>query len=79
MPVTSPGEMTSHATYTISVERAVDPVVRGRLHEEFLRMFLANPLVRPGAITVLGSPVDLAAVKGLGPTGDYVLGSAGEQ
>ncbi|HEV1996896.1 MAG TPA: alpha/beta fold hydrolase [Candidatus Dormibacteraeota bacterium] len=33
-----------------------------KLHEEFMRMFLANPLVTPGAMTALGSPVDLGAV-----------------
>jgi polyhydroxyalkanoate synthase len=32
------------------------------LHADFLRMFLDNPLVRPGAMTALGSPVDLGAV-----------------
>ena len=32
------------------------------LHAEFLRMFLDNPLVRAGAMTALGSAVDLGAV-----------------
>ena len=33
-----------------------------KLHEEFMHMFLDNPLVRAGAMTALGSPVDLGAV-----------------
>ncbi|MBN9795579.1 poly-beta-hydroxybutyrate polymerase [Pseudonocardia sp. TMWB2A] len=33
-----------------------------RLHREFLEVFGENRLVRPGAVTVLGSPVDLGAV-----------------
>jgi polyhydroxyalkanoate synthase len=33
-----------------------------RLHAEFLRMFLDNPLAHPGAMTALGTPVDLSAV-----------------
>jgi polyhydroxyalkanoate synthase len=33
-----------------------------KLHAEFLRMFLDNPLTRAGAMTALGSPLDLGAV-----------------
>ena len=32
------------------------------LHRDFLQMGVANDLVRPGGVTMLGSPVDLAAV-----------------
>jgi polyhydroxyalkanoate synthase subunit PhaC len=32
------------------------------LHEQFLEMFRDNSLVRPGAVTVLGTPVDLANI-----------------
>ena len=32
------------------------------LHRDFLQMGVANGLVRPGGVTMLGSPVDLAAV-----------------
>jgi polyhydroxyalkanoate synthase subunit PhaC len=32
------------------------------LHRDFLQMGIANALVRPGGVTMLGSPVDLAAV-----------------
>ncbi|GAC1338527.1 MAG: class II poly(R)-hydroxyalkanoic acid synthase [Candidatus Dormibacteria bacterium] len=48
-----------------------------KLHEEFLRMFLANPLVRPGEMTALGSPVDLGAVTcdiyALGASTDHLV------
>jgi len=33
------------------------------LHEQFLRIFRDNTLVRPGAMTVLGTPVDLANIS----------------
>jgi polyhydroxyalkanoate synthase len=33
-----------------------------KLHEDFMHMFLENPLVTPGAMTALGSPVDLGAI-----------------
>jgi len=32
------------------------------LHEQFLQIFRDNALVRPGAMTVLGTPVDLASI-----------------
>ena len=32
------------------------------LHEQFLQIFRDNTLVRPGAMTVLGTPVDLASI-----------------
>ena len=32
------------------------------LHQDFLQLGVANALVRPGGATMLGSPVDLAAV-----------------
>jgi polyhydroxyalkanoate synthase len=32
------------------------------LHEQFLRIFRDNALVQPGAVTVLGTPVDLASI-----------------
>ncbi|WP_433785944.1 PHA/PHB synthase family protein [Actinomycetospora sp. CA-101289] len=32
------------------------------LHRDFVQMGLENPLTRPGAITVLGTPIDLSAV-----------------
>jgi poly(3-hydroxyalkanoate) synthetase len=32
------------------------------LHRDFIRIGLENPFVRPGALEVLGEPVDLAAV-----------------
>jgi polyhydroxyalkanoate synthase len=35
----------------------------GRLHGQFLDIFADNLLVKPGAMTVLGTPVDLSAVK----------------
>ena len=35
----------------------------GRLHGQFLEIFEHNVLVKPGGLTVLGSPVDLAAIK----------------
>ena len=48
-----------------------------QLHEEFLRMFLGNPLVRPGGMTALGSPVDLRAVEvdiySLGASTDHIV------
>jgi polyhydroxyalkanoate synthase len=34
----------------------------GALHSQFLEIFGNNELVRPGALTVLGTPVDLSAV-----------------
>ncbi len=34
-----------------------------RLHAEFLDIFRTNSLCRPGGLTVLGSPVDLAQIK----------------
>jgi polyhydroxyalkanoate synthase len=42
------------------------------LHEQFLGIFRDNTLVRPGAQTVLGTPVDLASVEA--PT--FVVGAA---
>jgi polyhydroxyalkanoate synthase len=33
------------------------------LHEQFLDIFRENSLVRPGAVTVLGTPVDLANIE----------------
>jgi polyhydroxyalkanoate synthase len=33
------------------------------LHAEFLRLFVDNTLIEPGALTVLGSPVDLRVVR----------------
>jgi len=33
------------------------------LHAEFLHLFVDNGLVTPGALTVLGSPVDLGSVR----------------
>jgi polyhydroxyalkanoate synthase len=35
----------------------------GRLHGQFLEIFEHNVLVKPGGLTVLGSPVDLSAIK----------------
>ena len=35
----------------------------GRLHGQFLDIFAGNLLVKPGALTVLGTPVDLSAIK----------------
>ncbi len=35
----------------------------GRLHGQFLDIFEHNLLVTPGALTVLGTPVDLSAIK----------------
>jgi len=32
------------------------------LHEQFMEIFRENALVRPGALTVLGTPVDLASI-----------------
>src|SRR4029450_8954760 len=32
------------------------------LHRQFLEIFRDNALVRPGAMTVLGSPIDLASI-----------------
>jgi len=32
------------------------------LHEQFLKIFRDNSLVRPGAMTVLGSPIDLGSI-----------------
>jgi polyhydroxyalkanoate synthase len=34
-----------------------------RLHEGFLDLFLRNPLAKPGAVKILGKPIDLRAVK----------------
>ncbi|HEY4410824.1 MAG TPA: alpha/beta fold hydrolase [Acidimicrobiia bacterium] len=34
-----------------------------RLHSQFLQIFADNSLVTPGALSVLGSPVDLSAIK----------------
>jgi polyhydroxyalkanoate synthase len=34
-----------------------------RLHEQLLAVFRDNSLMRPGAVTVLGSPVDVAAIS----------------
>lgn len=42
----------------------------GALHGQFLEIFEGNALTRPGAMTVLGSPVDLGAVT----TESYVTG-----
>ena len=42
----------------------------GALHAQFLDIFERNLLVQPGALTVLGEPVDLAAVK----IDNYVVG-----
>jgi polyhydroxyalkanoate synthase len=42
------------------------------LHEQFLGVFRDNTLVRPGAVTVLGTPVDLASIEV--PT--FVVGAA---
>jgi polyhydroxyalkanoate synthase len=33
-----------------------------RLHSEFLDMFLANPLRKPGALELLGTPIDLSEI-----------------
>src|ERR1700722_8538970 len=38
------------------------PRMTAGLHRDFLRLGAANALVTPGAVTMLGSPVDLAAV-----------------
>jgi polyhydroxyalkanoate synthase subunit PhaC len=35
----------------------------GELHGQFLDIFEDNPLVRPGGLTVLGTPLDLGAIK----------------
>lgn len=35
----------------------------GKLHAQFLEIFQKNPLPQPGALTVLGVPVDLKTVK----------------
>src|SRR5438270_2163291 len=37
--------------------------VLGRLHGQFLDIFAGNLLVKPGGLQVLGTPVDLSAVK----------------
>ena len=34
-----------------------------RLHAQFMEIFEGNPLVRPGALTVLGVPIDLKKVR----------------
>ena len=34
-----------------------------KLHEGFLDLFLRNPLVNPGEVAILGTPIDLRAVK----------------
>jgi len=33
------------------------------LHEGFLNLFLSNPLAKPGAIEILGTPIDLRKIK----------------
>jgi poly[(R)-3-hydroxyalkanoate] polymerase subunit PhaC len=33
------------------------------LHEGFLKLFLSNPLAKPGAIEILGTPIDLRRIK----------------
>jgi polyhydroxyalkanoate synthase len=35
----------------------------GALHAQFLDIFRDNPLVRPGALEVLGTPVDVSSIK----------------
>lgn len=42
----------------------------GALHAQFLDIFQRNLLVRPGALTVLGEPVDLTSIK----IDNYVVG-----
>jgi polyhydroxyalkanoate synthase subunit PhaC len=42
----------------------------GALHGQFLKIFEGNALARPGALTVLGSPVDLSQVT----TESYITG-----
>jgi len=34
-----------------------------KLHEGFLNLFLSNPLAKPGAIEILGTPIDLRKIK----------------
>ena len=34
-----------------------------KLHEGFLKLFLNNPLAKPGAIKILGRPIDLRKIK----------------
>jgi len=34
-----------------------------KLHEGFLQLFLSNPLAKPGAMQILGAPIDLRKVK----------------
>ena len=34
-----------------------------KLHEGFLKLFLTNPLAKPGAIKILGRPIDLRKIK----------------
>jgi poly[(R)-3-hydroxyalkanoate] polymerase subunit PhaC len=35
----------------------------GTLHGQFLDIFENNPLPKPGAMTVLGQPIDLSSIK----------------
>ncbi len=42
----------------------------GRLHGQFLDIFAGNLLVKPGGLTVLGTPVDLSTIK----VDNYVTG-----
>jgi len=35
----------------------------GKLHEGFLKLFLNNPLAKPGSIDILGTPIDLRKIK----------------
>ena len=39
------------------------PTCRPTLHAEFMHMWLDNALIKPGTVSVLGTPVDLSQVK----------------
>jgi poly(3-hydroxyalkanoate) synthetase len=50
------------ASFDILAWNADGANVPARLHEQFLHILHANPLVTPGAVTILDSPLDLATI-----------------